>query len=71
MTTVAQCMNLAEAKRIVLALEAAGIPALIPDESTAGWAPHHFLTASGVRVQVAEEHAAAAQRIVAECRRQP
>mgnify|MGYP000287327125 CR=1 FL=1 len=72
MTTIAHCMNLDEAQRLLAALEAEGIPAFIPDESTAAWAPHHFLTASGVRVQVADEHTAAAQRLVAAFRaRQP
>ncbi|MDB6109285.1 MAG: hypothetical protein JWR69_1035, partial [Pedosphaera sp.] len=36
-------------------LEAAGIPAFIPDELSAGIAPYLFFTASGVRVQVADQ----------------
>ena len=64
MTTVANCYDLQDALRLKGSLEAAGIPAFIPDEATASLAPHHFLTASGVRLQVADEHAAEARRII-------
>jgi hypothetical protein len=66
MTTVANCFDLNEALRLKMVLESAGISSFIPDEMTAAVAPHHFLTSSGVRLQVAEEHAVEAQRIIAE-----
>ena len=47
-------------------LESQGLPAFIPDENSAMIAPHHFLTESGVRLQVADEHALEAQRIIAD-----
>jgi hypothetical protein len=66
--TVANCYDVQEAMRMKLALEAAGIPAFIPDELTAGIAPFHFMTSSGVRVQVAADRLDEARRIVAEVR---
>jgi hypothetical protein len=62
MVTVARCQNLFEADRLKMVLENAGIPAFIPDELTAGIAPQHFLT--GVRLQVAEENAEEAGKII-------
>lgn len=58
MITIANCFDIIEANRLRMALESAGIPVFIPDEMTASIAPHHFLTGSGIRIQVAEEHAA-------------
>lgn len=66
MITIANCFNLNSAQHLRMVLESAGIPSFIPDETTAGVAPHHFLTASGVRLQVAEEHAEEARQIVKE-----
>ena len=66
MTTIANCFDLNQALRLKTILESAGIPSFIPDETMAGLAPHHFLTSSGVRLQVADEHAVEAQKIVAE-----
>lgn len=64
MITIANCFDITEANRLRMALESAGIPAFIPDEMTASLAPHHFLTSSGIRVQVADEHAAEAHKII-------
>ena len=64
MKTIANCYDLMQAQQIKGVLDAAGIPALIPDESVAGIAPHHFLTDSGVRVQVADEHETEAKEII-------
>jgi hypothetical protein len=47
-----------------MALESAGIPSFIPDEISAGVAPNLFLTTTGVRLQVAEEHAEEALKII-------
>ena len=68
MTTIANCSDVNEALRLKMVLESVDIPSFIPDEMMAGMAPHHFLTCSGVRLQVAEEHAAEAQKIIAEAR---
>ena len=65
MTTVANCFDVTEALRLKALLEAAGIAAFIPDETTASIAPHHFLTASGVRLQVPDERAEDAREILA------
>lgn len=65
MITIANCSDLNEANRLRMALESAGISVFIPDEMTASAAPHHFLTGSGVRLQVAGEHVAEGQKIVA------
>jgi len=66
MTTIAKCFDVNEALRLKMLLESAGIPSFIPDETTATIAPHHFLSSSGVRLQVADEHIAAAQKVLAE-----
>ena len=54
-----------------MALQAAEIPPFIPDEFTAQNAPCYFTGRSvGVRLQVAEEHAAKAQAVLEEARAQ-
>jgi hypothetical protein len=69
MTTVANCYNLTEALQLQMFLEAAGIASFIPDENTASVAPHHFLTNSGVRLQVSEDDAAEALQLIAETKK--
>jgi hypothetical protein len=65
MVTVANCYDIHEAFRLQLALGAADIPSFIPDEATAQNVPYFFIgSGAGVRLQVAEEHAAAAQQII-------
>jgi len=71
MITIANCFDLNEALRLQMILESAGISSFIPDETMAAVAPHHFLTNSGVRLQVADEDAAEAQKIVAGERETP
>lgn len=53
MRTVANCLNITEALRIRIILDASGISSFIPDENVATVAPYLFATKSGVRVQVA------------------
>ena len=53
METIAQYGTLREAKLFKMKLASCGIDAFIPDELTAGVAPHIFATRSGIRVQVA------------------
>jgi hypothetical protein len=64
MNTIANCFDLNDALRLKMALESAGIPSFIPDEISAGVAPNLFLTTTGVRLQVAEEHAEEALKII-------
>jgi hypothetical protein len=66
MTTIANCSDMNEALGLQMLLESAGIPSFIPDETMAAVAPHHFLTTSGVRLQVADEDMIEAQKIIAE-----
>ena len=47
-----------------LKLGSMGIEAFIPDEVSAGVAPHLFATKAGVRVQVSEADEAAATEII-------
>ena len=69
MTTVAECYDIQEAQRLQIALDAADIPSFIPDEFTAQNAPWQFVgSSSGVRLQVAEEHAVDARKIIEEAR---
>jgi hypothetical protein len=46
MKTVANCTNLGDAQHFKMVLDASGIPAFIPDELSAGVAPHHFFASS-------------------------
>ena len=64
MTTVATCSNPAEAMLLKSLLEANDITTYVPDELTAQAAPH--FSGSGIRVQVDDQHVAAAQRILEE-----
>ncbi len=66
MTTIANCGTLDQALRVRLALDSAGIPSFIPDESSATLAPHHFFTPSGVRIQVPDDRAEEARRVLAD-----
>ena len=72
MITVANCFDIQEAFRLQMALGAADIPSLIPDEATAQNVPYFFIGSSaGVRLQVAEEHVSEAQRIISKAREVP
>jgi hypothetical protein len=72
MVTVANCYDIHEAFRLQLALGAADIPSFIPDEATAQNVPYFFIgSGAGVRLQVAEEHAAEAQQIISSNREVP
>lgn len=64
MTTLVTCSNPAEAMLLKSLLEANEIPAFVPDELTAQSAPH--FTGSGIHIQVADEHAETARKILAE-----
>jgi hypothetical protein len=64
MTTVTTCSNPAEAMLLKSLLEANDIPAFVPDELTAQSAPH--FSGSGLHLQVADEHAETAKRILNE-----
>jgi hypothetical protein len=66
MTTIANCFDVNEALRLKMKLESAGISSFIPDEITAAVAPYQFFTSSGVRLQVADQDAVVARRLIAE-----
>lgn len=67
MITVARYGDVNEALQLKMVLEANGIPVFIPDEFAATNAPYRFLTdPSGVRVQVAEEDAETARKVISE-----
>jgi hypothetical protein len=69
MVTIANCFDVQEALRFQMALGAEDIPSFIPDEATAQNAPYFFVgSGAGVRLQVAEEHVAEAQRIISAAR---
>ena len=67
MTTVATCSNPAEAMLLKSLLEANDITAYVPDELTAQSAPH--FSGSGIRVQVDDQHADAAKRLLEDAER--
>jgi hypothetical protein len=64
MITVTTCSNPAEAMLLRSLLEANGIPAFVPDELSAQTAPN--FTGSGLHLQVADEHAETAKKIIDE-----
>jgi hypothetical protein len=64
MITVANFGTLMEAELLKLKLASFGIEAFIPDELTAGVAPHIFATKSGVRVQVSPKDADQAKEVM-------
>ena len=66
MRTVANCLNIFQAQRIQIILDANGIKSFIPDENVATVAPYLFATRSGVRVQVCDEDEKRAKRIISE-----
>jgi len=63
MTTIATCSNIAEAEILKSLLEGAGIRAFLPEEITGNSAPQ-LVFASGLRVQVEDEDAAEARRVI-------
>ncbi len=63
MTTIATCSSIDEAQLIKSLLDAAGIAAFLPEEMTANSAPQ-LVFGSGVRVQVEDEDAPEARRII-------
>ena len=64
MKTIANLGTIQEAQDIKLQLASAGIEAFIPDEISAGVAPHLFMTKDGVRLQVAEADEVDAIKII-------
>lgn len=69
MTTVVTCSNPAEAMLLKSLLEANAIPAFVPDELTAQSAPN--FSASGIHIQVPDEHLETARRILNEAETTP
>ena len=66
MITIANFGTLMEAELLKLKLASFGIDAFIPDELTAGVAPHIFATKSGVRVQVKIEDEKKAKEVISQ-----
>jgi uncharacterized protein YggE len=64
MTTVATCSNPAEAMLLKSVLEANNITAYVPGELTAQASPD--FSGAGIRVEVEDEHADEARRLLAE-----
>jgi len=64
MTTLVTCSNIAEAQLLKSLLDDSGIQAYLPEELTANSAPQ-LLFACGIRLQVEDEDAAEARRIIA------
>lgn len=65
MTTITTCGDLQQALLLKSILEGSGIAAFVPDELTAQNAPPYMWATGGIRVQVAEEHADAARKVLA------
>lgn len=66
MITVTTCSNPAEAMLLKSLLEANDIPAFVPDELSAQTAPN--FAGSGLHLQVADEHAEAARKLLEDAR---
>ena len=72
MITIANCIDIWEARRFQMALAAADIPSFIPDEATAINAPFSFLgSGPGIRVQVEEEDEIEAKKVISDIREAP
>jgi hypothetical protein len=67
MTSVTTCSNPAEAMLLKSLLEANGIPAYVPQELTAQAAVD--FAGSGIRVQVDDENAEAARKVLVDAER--
>ena len=70
MTTLVTCSNIAEAQLLKSLLDDSGIKAHLPEELTANAAPQ-FLFASGIRLQVEDEDADEARRVIAAAETSP
>lgn len=64
MKTVANLGSIQDAQNLKLKLGSAGIEAFIPDEISAGVAPHLFMTRTGIRLQVEEKDEEEARQII-------
>jgi hypothetical protein len=64
MTTLTTCSTIAEAQLLKSLLDDSGITAFLPEELTANAAPQ-LLFSSGVRLQVEDEDADEARRVIA------
>ena len=64
MKTVANLGTIQAAQAMKMKLGSAGIEAFIPDELSAGLAPHLFMSQTGVRLQVAETDEDQARKII-------
>lgn len=70
MTTLTTCLDIAEAELLKSLLEASGIKAFLPEELTANAAPQ-FVFPSGIRLQVEDEDADEARRVIATAQTPP
>jgi hypothetical protein len=70
MTTVTTCSNIAQAELLKSLLDDSGIQAYLPEELTANSAPQ-LVFGSGIRVQVEDEDAEAARRVIASAETPP
>ncbi len=66
MKTVANLGTIQAAQNLKLYLGSFGIEAFIPDEVSAGVAPHLFMSRTGIRVQVVEKDEELARKIIEE-----
>ena len=64
MITIATCSSIAEAQLLKSVLEASGIAASLPEALTANAAPY-LVFGSGIRLQVEDEDADTARKILA------
>jgi hypothetical protein len=66
MITVATCNDPMHAQLLKSVLEDSGVPVLILNEYSAQTMPHLILAMGGIRLQVSEEHAETAGRLIAD-----
>jgi len=65
MITITTCGDLQQALLVKSILEGSGIAAFVPDELTAQNAPPYLWATGGIRVQVGEDQADAARKVLA------
>lgn len=66
MKTIANVYSTSEVDALRILLGSAGIDIFVPDEVSATLLPHHFMTRTGIRVQVNDEDEAAALQVIGE-----
>lgn len=70
MKTIANLFSVQEVDNLRILLGSADIEIFVPDDVSATLLPHHFMTKTGIRVQVNDEDEALAREVIEEHRKE-